>query len=159
VNPSSRPWTRIPASAPLVESFSEDFDPSAFHDDYQQQLRTLIEAKRRAGDSLDTEETFGREESGGGQVIDLMEALKQSVERSRARKKGGAGRGETAEGKAAKGRAEKASSGETGTTMKTGTTQKTSTAKKSTGTRKKAPAKKAASQKTASPKTPARKGA
>ncbi|WP_287904277.1 Ku protein [Arthrobacter sp.] len=136
-------------SAALVESFSEDFDPSAFHDDYQEQLRTLIEAKRRAGDSLDTEETFGREESGGGQVIDLMEALKQSVERSRARKKGGAGKAEPAE---------KPSSGKTGTTKKAGTA-KSGTAKKTTGTRKKSPAKKAASQKTASQKTPARKGA
>lgn len=136
-------------SAALVESFSEDFDPSAFHDDYQEQLRTLIEAKRRAGDSLDTEETFGRQESSGGQVIDLMEALKQSVERSRARKKGEAGKAEPAD---------KPSSGKSGTAKKAGTA-KTSTAKKSSGTRKKAPAKKAASKKAASPKTPARKGA
>ena len=148
-------------SAALVESFSEDFDPSAFHDDYQEQLRTLIEAKRRAGDSLDTEETFGREESGGGQVIDLMEALKQSVERSRARKKGGAGKAEPADkpssGKT--GTTKKAGTAKTGTAKKAGTTQKTGTAKKTSGTAKKSPAKKAASQKTASPKTPARKGA
>ena len=143
-------------SAALVESFSEDFDPSAFHDDYQEQLRTLIEAKRRAGDSLDTEETFGREESGGGQVIDLMEALKQSVERSRARKKGGAGKAEPADkpssGKT--GTTKKAGTAKTGTAKKAGTTQKTGTAKKTSGTRKKSPAKKAPS-----PKTPARKGA
>lgn len=162
--------TRISAkemqlSAALVESFSENFDPSAFHDDYQEQLRTLIEAKRRAGDSLDTEETFGREESGGGQVIDLMEALKQSVERSRGRKKSGAGKGEPADkpssGKA--GTTKKARTAKTSAAKKTGTA-KTGTAKKSAGTRKKATAtqtaaQKAAPQKAASQKAPARKGA
>ena len=37
------------------------------------------------GDALDTDATFGRaEEEDGGEVIDLMEALRASVERSRA---------------------------------------------------------------------------
>ncbi|MBL3687628.1 Ku protein [Leucobacter zeae] len=75
-------------SAALVKSFSSDFDPSGFHDEYQEQLRKLIDAKRKAGEALDTEETFGASsESGGGEVIDLMEALKQSVQKSRAAKK------------------------------------------------------------------------
>jgi DNA end-binding protein Ku len=75
-------------SAALVDSFSSDFDPSEFHDDYQEELRTLIEAKLEKGESLDTAETFGdREEpESGGEVIDLMEALRASVERSRAAK-------------------------------------------------------------------------
>ncbi len=79
-------------SAALVESFASDFDPSAFHDDYQEQLRTLIEAKLDKGESLDTSETFGErgEEESGGEVIDLMEALRASVERSRAAKGGDA---------------------------------------------------------------------
>ena len=76
-------------SAARVESFSEDFDPAAFHDEYPEQLRTLSEAKRKAGNSLDAEEPFGREQLGGGEVIDLMEALRQSVDRSQARKKAG----------------------------------------------------------------------
>ncbi|WP_449277538.1 non-homologous end joining protein Ku [Leucobacter sp. GX24907] len=77
-------------SAALVKSFSDDFEPGRFHDEYQEQLRNLIEAKRRAGDAIDTEETFGETEASGGEVIDLMEALKQSVQRSRAKKKPGA---------------------------------------------------------------------
>ena len=36
-------------AAQLVDSLSEDFDPSAFTDDYQEQLRTLIEAKIEQG--------------------------------------------------------------------------------------------------------------
>ena len=85
-------------SASLVKSFSGDFDPSAFRDEYQEELRSLIEAKRRAGEALDTEETFGADAeagsgSGDAEVIDLMEALKQSVQKSRAAKKRGKGRG------------------------------------------------------------------
>ncbi len=73
-------------SASLVESFASDFDPEEFTDEYQQELRTLIEAKLEQGDSMDTSETFGEheEEDTGGEVIDLMEALRASVERSRA---------------------------------------------------------------------------
>ena len=74
-------------SAALVKSFSADFEPGRFRDEYQRQLRALIEAKRRAGEAIDTEETFGEPEHEGAEVIDLMEALTQSVQRSRAAKK------------------------------------------------------------------------
>ncbi|WP_159498370.1 Ku protein [Microbacterium sp. 18062] len=75
-------------SGALVDSFSSDFDPSQFRDDYQEELRTLIEAKLEKGESLDTSETFGEkaEAEPGGEVIDLMAALRASVERSRAAK-------------------------------------------------------------------------
>ena len=77
-------------SASLVESFAADFDPSEFADEYQEELRTLIEAKLEKGDALDTSETFGdhEEEETGGEVIDLMAALRASVERSRAAREG-----------------------------------------------------------------------
>lgn len=76
-------------SATLVESFSSDFDPDQFTDEYQQELRTLIDAKLEKGDALDTSETFGdRDEDAGGEVIDLMAALRASVERSRAARAG-----------------------------------------------------------------------
>jgi DNA end-binding protein Ku len=70
-------------SRQLVESFATDFSPEKFTDDYQEQLRTLVEAKLEQGDALDTEATFGRETEGGGEVLDLMEALKRSVEKRR----------------------------------------------------------------------------
>ncbi|MBD1537794.1 Ku protein [Arthrobacter sp. S13_S34] len=72
-------------SAALVESMAADFDPASFTDDYQVQLRQLIEAKLEQGESLDTEETFGVESGEGskGEVIDLMEALKRSLDRKR----------------------------------------------------------------------------
>ncbi len=70
-------------SRQLVESFASDFRPEQFTDDYQEQLRTLVEAKLEQGDALDTEATFGRETESGGEVLDLMEALKRSVEKRR----------------------------------------------------------------------------
>ena len=72
-------------SAALVDSMAADFEPDQFTDDYQLQLRQLIEAKLEKGESLDTEETFGvpAAASGTGEVIDLMEALKRSLEKKR----------------------------------------------------------------------------
>jgi len=79
-------------SASLVESFSSDFDPEEFTDEYQAELRTLIEAKLEKGDAVDTSETFGEQEEqeAGGEVIDLMAALRASVEKSRAARESGA---------------------------------------------------------------------
>jgi DNA end-binding protein Ku len=73
-------------SASLVESFATDFDPASFTDDYQEQLRILIDAKIAEGDAIDTAVTFGEraEPDAGGEVIDLMAALRASVERTRA---------------------------------------------------------------------------
>ena len=76
-------------SAALVESFAADFTPDAFSDDYQDELRALIEARLKSGDAVSTEATFGEtpEEGEGGEVLDLMEALRRSVEASRDRAK------------------------------------------------------------------------
>ena len=74
-------------SKALVESFASDFTPEKFSDDYQAQLRTLVEAKLEQGDALDAEATFGRVEAGGGEVLDLMEALRRSVEKQRVENK------------------------------------------------------------------------
>jgi len=72
-------------SAALVDSFAADFTPGDYTDEYQAQLRRLIEEKLEKGDSIDTDATFGatEEEDGGGEVLDLMEALRRSVDRSR----------------------------------------------------------------------------
>ncbi|GHG50769.1 hypothetical protein GCM10011331_13690 [Flavimobilis marinus] len=79
-------------SSALVESFSSDFEPEQYTDEYQEELRKLVEAKIEAGDAIDTDATFGKkpddDESAGGDVIDLMEALRRSVESSRAKRTG-----------------------------------------------------------------------
>ncbi len=80
-------------SAALVESYSSDFDPDEYVDEYQKELRTLIEAKIEAGEGFDAASTFDDEGTAekGGEVIDLMEALRASVERTKAARKGGGG--------------------------------------------------------------------
>ncbi|MGJ3402286.1 Ku protein [Glutamicibacter sp. Je.9.36] len=69
-------------SAALVDQYSSDFTPDEFQDDYQVQLQALIEAKIEQGEDLDTEATFGSPDQGSesGEVIDLMEALKRSID-------------------------------------------------------------------------------
>ena len=74
-------------SEALVRSFDSDFSPEKFTDDYQDQFKELIEAKLEKGDALDTAETFGAaadDGDGGGEVLDLMGALRRSVEKNRA---------------------------------------------------------------------------
>ena len=69
---------------PWWSSMASDFEPDQFTDEYQEQLRQLIEAKLEKGEALDTEETFGRRpRRASGEVIDLMEALKRSIEKKR----------------------------------------------------------------------------
>jgi DNA end-binding protein Ku len=76
-------------SASLVDNMATDFAPEKFSDEYQEQLRTLIAAKLEQGDKLDTAATFGEEgeKADEAEVIDLLEALRQSVERNRTARK------------------------------------------------------------------------
>ena len=75
-------------SASLVDSYSADFEPETFVDEYQKELRTLIDAKIEAGEGFEVSETFADEGEGtGGEVIDLMEALRASVERTKSERK------------------------------------------------------------------------
>lgn len=84
-------------SKQLVESLVSDFAPEEFVDEYQKELRTLIAAKLEQGDALDTAATFGDQpEEGGAEVIDLMEALRQSIAAKRG-KAGGADASGTAD--------------------------------------------------------------
>ncbi|GFZ92622.1 non-homologous end joining protein Ku [Nesterenkonia alkaliphila] len=76
-------------AASLVESYSEDFEPERFSDEYQEQLQTLIEEKLENGEEIDTEATFGEtdDDADQGNVVDLMEALKKSVDQRRKKSK------------------------------------------------------------------------
>jgi DNA end-binding protein Ku len=96
-------------SSSLVESLSSEFEPEQFTDEYQEQLRQLLEAKLAKGDAVDTEETFGApaEEGEGAEVLDLMEALRRSVE-SRRKASGGSSGTKAASTKAPGSRAAKA---------------------------------------------------
>ncbi len=75
-------------SQQLVESFESDFAPDQFEDEYQAQLKKLIEAKIDKGEAVSTAETFGEAAEGeGAEVIDLMEALRKSVEEAKSKRR------------------------------------------------------------------------
>ncbi|WP_182354357.1 Ku protein [Flaviflexus huanghaiensis] len=77
-------------SAALVDQFASDFTPEEFEDEYQIELRKLIDAKLAEGDTLDTAATFGEpvgDEDDEADVIDLMEALKASLDKKRGKGK------------------------------------------------------------------------
>ncbi len=127
-------------SAQLVASFEADFTPEEYEDDYQVQLRQLIEAKLEQGDALDTAETFGEqpEEGEGAEVIDLMEALRKSVASSKSGRTSGSGSsgGSTAKGGSGRKAASSSGKGSSGSRAKAGSTKDEGSkpaAKKSTG--------------------------
>ncbi|WP_127792126.1 Ku protein [Agromyces sp. LHK192] len=130
-------------SKQLVESLVSEFEPGKYVDEYQQDLRTLIAAKLEQGDALDTAATFGEqpEEEDGGEVIDLMEALRRSI----ATKRGGAEASTESKG-ASKGTTK---AGSKAAASSKGSSTKKASAKKSgagaSDAKKAAPKKKAAS--------------
>src|SRR5690625_21846 len=71
----------------LVDHMTGDFDPDEFEDEYQVELRQLVEAKLEEGEAVDTAATFGESDSSEpehGKVIDLMDALRRSIDRGAA---------------------------------------------------------------------------
>ncbi len=68
----------------LVSSLSEPFDLRKYHDEYQQRLKALIEARRKG------EEIVATPQPKRAPVIDIMSALKKSLAASGAQPKEGA---------------------------------------------------------------------
>ncbi len=64
----------------LINSMDTPFDPGKYKDEYQSKLRTLIETK------ISGKEVVAAETENEGKVIDLMEALKASVEKAKKEK-------------------------------------------------------------------------
>jgi DNA end-binding protein Ku len=63
----------------LVDVLSDRFEPSKYHDEYRQALMELIEAKRKGQEVV-------APPAPAGKVIDLMAALRESVEAARKRR-------------------------------------------------------------------------
>jgi DNA end-binding protein Ku len=70
-----RPQERQMARS-LVESMSGDFDPEQFTDNYREALQAVIEAKVEGREIVEAEE----QQPTAGNVVDLMSALRASVE-------------------------------------------------------------------------------
>ncbi|KOU66081.1 DNA repair protein [Streptomyces sp. WM4235] len=117
----------------LMDMLSQDFDLSALHDEYQEALQQVIEARLQGVEPPRDEEEAAPT---GGKVIDLMAALENSVRAARE------SRGEPA-----------AADGDTDAEVRTlpvpGNTRKTAAEKRAATHKKSAPAKKAAKTTTA----------
>lgn len=120
----------------IVDSLSADWEPEQYHDTYAEELRSIIEA-RAEGETITVDEG---DEAGSAEVLDLMAALRASLDASKDGKPGTA-----SPKKAAKKTARKKTA-----------TKKTAPAKKATATKRGA-AKKAAGKKTPAKKAAARK--
>jgi DNA end-binding protein Ku len=66
----------------LIESLEQDFNAQQYHDTFQDKLRALVEAKRD-GKTIAAEPTPKR-----APVIDMMEALKRSLQNNQSQKRG-----------------------------------------------------------------------
>jgi DNA end-binding protein Ku len=110
-----------------IDTLRGEFDPDQYHDDYRAALEKVVEAKAE-GVPLPAESD--EEETEGAEVVDLVAALRASVEAAKARRAGGG----SAESESAK----------------------KAPAKKAAAA-KKAPAKKAAAKKAPAKKTAAKK--
>jgi DNA end-binding protein Ku len=127
----------------LLESMAGDFDPTQYTDDYRAALQSVIEAKIEGREIVETEEP----QPNAGNVVDLMSALRASVEAAKQ------SRGQAGTAPAKKAAPAKASA-KAATTKKAPAkkaakppAKKAATAKKTAG--KKATAKKAATRKSA----------
>jgi DNA end-binding protein Ku len=66
-------------AASLVESLAGDFDPDQYHDGYREQLLALIDAKVHGGHGVVAAD---EPSSTGGEVVDLLTALRESLARA-----------------------------------------------------------------------------
>lgn len=63
----------------LVDSLSGDYDPSDYRDDYEQAVKEVVRAKVEGNEVT----ALPEEEDEGGEVLDLLAALQQSVNRAK----------------------------------------------------------------------------
>ncbi len=70
----------------LISSMTGEFDAGEFTDDYREAMTALLEAKQSGGEVQQVPEV----EDTGGAVVDLMSALRRSVERARGGSSGAA---------------------------------------------------------------------
>jgi DNA end-binding protein Ku len=74
----------IELGAHLIESMSDDFEPENYRDEYRERVQAMLDEKSKGQEITVT----APEASRHGQIIDLMQALKQSIEEVRTQGKG-----------------------------------------------------------------------
>jgi DNA end-binding protein Ku len=134
----------------LISSMSGEFDPSEFSDDYTAAMTALLEAKQSGGEVQPVPETADP----GAAVVDLMSALRRSVERARGGSDDAAPARKTTAKKAP---AAKAAPAKTTGAKKAAPAKKATAATKTTAARKTAAAKKTTAATKTAEKAPAKR--
>jgi DNA end-binding protein Ku len=80
-----RPQELAMASS-LIDSLSTDFDPNEFRDEYREALLAVIDSKLAGGMGMTPVAAVDSGDAGDGIVLDLMAALRESVERNQSTK-------------------------------------------------------------------------
>ena len=144
----------VKMAASLIETMAADFEPEKYEDDYQNQLKELIEAKAAGGEAFTVEEKEDSgDDDGDDEVADLLAALRASV-KDRGGEVGESDSDDDDDNDDDKGsRSKKKSTAKKSTKSST----KKSPAKKAAA--KKEPAKKPAAKKSTEKKQPAKKSA
>ena len=71
---------KVKMAASLIETMAADFEPERYEDDYQLQLKELIEAKAAGGEAFTVEEREeASDDDGDDEVADLLAAPRASV--------------------------------------------------------------------------------
>ncbi|RKN31715.1 non-homologous end joining protein Ku [Micromonospora musae] len=139
----------------LIDSMTGEFEPDVFTDDYRAALQEVIDAKIEGREVVQPEEV----EEAPAAAVDLMAALKASVERARSARgepAGGRGAGAPTPISSARSAQKKAAEKKTAGAAAKKTAEKKAAPKK-TAAKKAAPKKTAAAEKKAAPKKAAAK--
>ena len=150
----------VKMAASLIETMAADFEPEKYEDDYQNQLKELIEAKAAGGEAFTVEERESSDDDGDDEVADLLAALRASV-----KDRGGdvddsdddKPDDDNGSGSPTKAAAKKSTRSSTKKAPATKSAEKKAAAKKPAA--KKAAAKKPAAKKSTAKKAPAKKSA
>src|SRR5262245_15947262 len=73
----------IELGADLIENMSDGFNPEKFRDEYRERVQAMLDEKSKGGEITVAAPEVPRH----GQIIDLMQALKQSLEKARPKQK------------------------------------------------------------------------
>jgi DNA end-binding protein Ku len=76
----------IKLGATLIENMSDGFEPDKYRDEYRERVQAMLDEKSRGRDITITVPEAPRT----GQIIDLMQALKQSIEKAKPKQKAAA---------------------------------------------------------------------
>src|SRR5262245_20735153 len=73
----------IELGADLIENMSDGFNPDKYRDEYRERVQAMLDEKSKGQEITVT----APEAPGHGQIIDLMQALKQSIDQAKPKQK------------------------------------------------------------------------